>query len=320
MSSVLIEAVLSCTPDYGLLLESLCWSEDSWPGTERLEALTALVEGLGAAMAASEKTNVSPANRKTVTEKVHAIIWNQCLPLLHKISAEADAGVKYRESTAAACRLLSACVPLCEDSVRGRLALCVLPSLQPSEEEAATGLGVEIACEVLAALVPSLTADEQLAATTLTSALSCIKTLAEPLLPKVAARLLVPLVGSCSSDETKSASYLTLILDELCNWHSAGRTPVTTQRALLCLSALSDHLLAPHRFAATPTGGPRSRPHFWRMVQDGLTHADCVSRKRALYLLKRCVALSEEEGVPCPLHPSHEGKVRVFASAFCSGI
>lgn len=301
---------MSCAPDYGLLLESLCWSEDSWPGTERLEALTALIEGLGTAMAVSEKTNVSSANRKTVTDKVNSIIWTQCLPLLHRISAEAGAGVKYRESTAAACRLLSACVPLCDDTVPGRLALSVLPSLQLSEEEEAAGsskLGVEIACEVMAALIPCLAADEQLTLTALTSALSRIKTLPDPLVPKVAGRLLLPLLESCS--DAKLENFLTLILDELCNWHSAVPTPATSQRALLCLTALSDHLLGPRRFAASPSSGPRSRLQFWRIVQDGLTHADCVSRKRALYLLKRCVALSEEERMPCPLHPSDEGEI-----------
>lgn len=312
MSSVLIEAVLSCAPDYGLLLESLSWSEDSWPGTERLEALTALIEGLGTAL--SENTNVSSANRKAVTDKVNSIIWTQCLPLLHRISAEAGAGVKYRESTAAACRLLSACVPLCDDTVPGRLVLSVLPSLQLSEEDegtaAGSGLGVEIACEVMAALIPCLTADEQLTLTTLTSALSRIKTLPDPLVPKVAGRLVLPLLESCS--DAKLDYFLTLILDELCNWHSAVPTPATSQRALLCLTALSDHLLGPRSFATSPSSGPRSRLQFWRIVQDGLTHADCVSRKRALYLLKRCVARSEEERMPWPLHPSDEGKMRGF--------
>lgn len=308
MSSILIEAVLSCAPDYGLLLECLSWSKDSWPGTERLEALTALIEGLGTAMALSEKTNVSTANRKTVTEKVNSIVWTQCLPLLHRISAEAGGGVKHRESTAAVCRLLSACIPLCDDTVPGRLVLSVLPSLQLPEEEAAVSvLGVELACEVMATVVPYLAADEQLTLTTLTTALPRIQSLPDPLVSKVTGRLLLPLLESCS--EPKLDYFLTLILDELCDWHSAVPTPVTSQRALLCLTALSDHLLGPHRFAASPSNGPRSRRQFWRLVQDGLTHADSVSRKRALYLLKRCVALSEEERMPCPPHASDEGKI-----------
>lgn len=306
MHSVLINAVLSCSPDYGLLLECLSWPEDSWPGTEQLEALTALIEGLGTLMAGSEKTHFSSANRKAVTDKVNSVIWTQCLPLLHRISAEAGAGVRYRESTAAACRLLSACVPLCDETVPGRLARSVLPSLQLSEEEG-PGLSVEVACEVMTALIPSLSADEQLTLTTLTSALSCIKTLPDPLVPKLAGRLLLPLLSCCSG--ARLESILTLILDDLCSWHSADRTPVVSQRALLCLTALSDHLFKPHSFTASPSSGPRLRVQFWRMVQDGLTHADSVSRKRALYLLKRCIALSEEERLDCALHPSEEGKV-----------
>lgn len=316
MSSVLIEAVLSCAPDYGLLLESLSWSENSWPGTERLGALAALIEGLGTAMALSEnseKSNISTENRKTVTEKVSSIIWSQCLPLLHRISLEPGGGGKHRETTAAVCRLVSACVPVSDDSVPGLLVLAVLPSLQlPEEEAGVSGLGVELACEVMAAVIPYLPADEQLTLTTLTSALSRIKSLPEPLVSRVTGRLLLPLLESCS-DHCRLDHCLTLILDELCDWHSAVPTPVTSQRALLCLTALSDHLLGSHRFAASPCSGPRSRRQFWRIVQDGLTHADCVSRKRALYLLKRCVALSEEERMPCPPRASDEGKI-VFAS------
>lgn len=305
MHSVLVNAVLSCSPDYGLLLESLSWPEDSWPGTEQLEALTALIEGLGTLMAGSERTHFSSANRKAVTDKVNSVIWTRCLPLLHRISAEAGAGVKYRESTAAVCRLLSACVPLCEETVPDRLARSVLPSLQLSEDEA-PGLSVEVACEVMAALIPSLSADEQLTQTTLTSALSCIKTLPDPLVPKLAGRLLLPLLSCCSG--ARLESILTLIVDDLCSWHSAERTPVVSQRALLCLTALSDHLFKPLSFTASPSSGPRPRLRFWRMVQDGLTHADSVSRKRALYLLKRCIALSEEERLDCPLQPK-EGKI-----------
>lgn len=309
MSSILIEAVLSCAPDYGLLLASLSWPEDSWPETERLDALTALVEGLSASMG---KTNASAANRQTVTQKLNSILWTRCLPLLHRISAEADGGVKYRESTAAVCRLVSACLPLCDDTVASRLARSVLPSLQhqhqqqhPEEGGPVPALQVEIACEVMAAVIPHLAADENLSVTTVTSALCCIKTLPDPLLSKVTGRLLLPLLQSCR--EAKLEIFLSLVLEQLCDWHSAVPTPVTSQRALLCLTVLSDLLLGPHRFAASPCSGPRSRRQFWKIVQGGLTHADCVSRKRALYLLKRCVALSEEEGMHWPPPGSDEG-------------
>ncbi|XP_035519798.1 LOW QUALITY PROTEIN: probable methyltransferase TARBP1 [Morone saxatilis] len=312
MYSVLINAVLSSSPDYGLLFESLCWPSDSWPGTERVEALTAFIEGLGPLMADSN-TTLSQAKKASVKEQIESVIWTQCLPLLSTISAEAGEGMRCRESTAAACRLVSVCVPLCDEAVPGRVALSVLPSLRLSEEEAPGPgrLGVEVASEVMAALIPSLSADEQLTLTTLSSALSCIKTLPDALVSKITVRLLLTLLNCCSG--ASSGGSLGLILDDLCSWHSADRTPGATERALLCLTALSDHLLKPHSLSSSSSSSsscePRLSVQFWRLVQDGLTHRDSVSRKRALYLLKKCVALSEEEGVDCPLCPSGEDEI-----------
>lgn len=309
MYSILINAVLSSSPDYGLLFESLSLPSDSWPETERVEALTAFIEGLGQLMAESDTTQFTAAKRRSIKDKIQSVIWTQCLPLLSRISADVGEGIRRRESTAAACRLVSACVPLCDETVPGQLALSVLPSLQLSEEElpGPGRLSVEVACEVMAALIPSLSANEQLTVTTLTSALSGIKTQPDGLVSKITARLLIPLLNSCS--EASLGSILSLILDDLCSWHSTDRTPVATERALLCLTALSDHLLKPHSFPASSSFcEPRTSLQFWRMVQGGLTHRDSVSRKRALYLLKKCLALSEEEGVDCPLSPSGEGK------------
>ncbi|XP_076599642.1 tRNA (guanosine(18)-2'-O)-methyltransferase TARBP1 isoform X1 [Chaetodon auriga] len=311
MYSVLINAVLSSSPDYGLLFESLSWPSDSWPETERVDALTAFIEGLGPLMADSNTTPFSPATRRSIKDKVESVIWTQCLPLLSRVSAEAGEGMRCRESTTALCRLVSVCVPLCDEAVPGRVALSVLPSLQLSEEEEVPGSGrlsVEVASEVVAALIPSLSADEQLTLTTLTSALSCIKTLPDPLVSKITVRLLLTLLKCCSG--ARLGSGLKLILDDLCSWHSTDRTPVVTERALLCLTALSDHLLNPHSLPPSFSScEPRLSLQFWRMVQDGLTHRDSVSRKRALYLLKKCVALSEEEGVDCPPCPSGEDEI-----------
>ncbi|XP_070697554.1 probable methyltransferase TARBP1 [Pempheris klunzingeri] len=303
MFSVLVNAVLSSSPDYGLLLDSLSWPSDSWPGTERVEALAAFIEGLGPLLA--EPDTVSPASRRAIKDKISSLVWTRCLPLLCRISA--GEGARCRESTAAACRLLGVGVPLCDGDVPGRVALSVLPSLQLSEEEVPGPgrLSAEVASEVLAALMPSLSADEQLTLSTLSSALSCIKTLPDALVSKITVRLLLNLLNCCSG--VQQSSILQLILEDVCSWHSAARTPVATERALLCLTALSDHLLQPHGLSST--SDPRSSLHFWRMVQDGLTHRDSLSRKRALYLLKKCVALSEEEGVDCPLPPSGEGEI-----------
>ncbi|XP_029305758.1 probable methyltransferase TARBP1 [Cottoperca gobio] len=310
MNSVLIKAVLSSSPDYDLLFESLAWPSDSWPGTERVDALTAFIEGLGPFLAESDTTPFSAAKRKSVIDKINSVLLTQCLPLLCTISLEAGGGMRCRESTAAACRLVSVCAPLCDEDVSGRVALSVLLSLQLSEEEVPGPgrLSVEVASEVMAALIPSQSADEQLTLTTLSSALSCIKTLPGALVSKITVRLLLTVLNCCSG--TRLPGILKLILDDLCSWHSTDRTPVVTERALLCFTALSDHLLKSHSLPSSSSSScepdPRLSLQFWRMVQDGLTHRDSVSRKRALYLLKTCLALSEEEGVDCPLSPSEE--------------
>uniref|UniRef100_A0A673BUD3 tRNA (guanosine(18)-2'-O)-methyltransferase TARBP1 n=1 Tax=Sphaeramia orbicularis TaxID=375764 RepID=A0A673BUD3_9TELE len=290
MNSVLINAVLSSSPDYELLFKTLSWPSESWPETERVEALTAFIQGLGSIL--SDSDTFTDAKRQRIIENVESVIWIQCLPFLCKISTEAaDGSMRCRESTAAVCGLVSACVRLCDRSVPGKVALSVLPSIQMSEEElpGPGRLNVEVANELMAALLPSLSADEHLTHTILSRVLSCIRTLPNALVSKITVRLLLNLLNCCS--DGRLSTILKLIMDDLSNWHYNSRTSVVTERSLLCLTTLSDHLMRPH---SDPD--PRVNIQFWRMVQDGLTHRDSVSRKRALYLLKRCVALSEEEG------------------------
>uniref|UniRef100_A0AAQ4PDT1 tRNA (guanosine(18)-2'-O)-methyltransferase TARBP1 n=1 Tax=Gasterosteus aculeatus aculeatus TaxID=481459 RepID=A0AAQ4PDT1_GASAC len=316
MHSVLVNAVLSSSPDLLLLFESLTWPSDSWPETERVEALTAFIEGLAPLLAESDTTRLSAAKRSSVMAQIDSVVWTRCLPLLVKISAEAGEGTRCRESTAAACRLLSVCAPLCDRAVPGRVALSVLPSLRQAEgEEGAPGpgrLSAEVASEVVAALVPSLAADEQLTLITLSSALSCVKTLPDAMVSKIVVRLLLTVLSCCGG--AILTRVLKLVLEDMCSWHRAARTHVVAERTLLCLTALSEHLLKPHSPPSPPSSphrevDPRVSVQFWRMVQDGLTHRDSVSRKRALYLLKMCVSLSEEEGLRCPLSPSEEDEI-----------
>lgn len=306
MNSILMKAVLSSAPDYECLFESLAWSGDSWPGTERVDALTAVIDALGCSMADVDTSRFTDTNRNLIKEKIHFVIWQQCLPMFSTLSANMSDGMRERENITSVCRLLNACVPLCEESVSESLALSVLASLAPSEAEVPGPgrLRVEVACEVMAALIPSVWKSERLTLSLLSSALLCIRTLPDALVSKVTARLLLPLLG-CSSDETLGG-ILKSILDDLCSWYSAGRSPVVTERTLLCLTVLSDHIMKPQSFASC--SDPRLSPQFWMIVQDGLTHRDSVSRKRALYLLKKCLALSEDMGVECPLSASGDGK------------
>uniref|UniRef100_A0A669C9P9 tRNA (guanosine(18)-2'-O)-methyltransferase TARBP1 n=1 Tax=Oreochromis niloticus TaxID=8128 RepID=A0A669C9P9_ORENI len=310
MYSALINAVLSSSPDYDLLFESLSWPSESWPDTERVEALTAFIEGLGPLLTEPGSTSFPDAKRRCVLDKVESVLWTKCLPFLSRISAEAGEGVRCRESTAAACRLLSVCVPLCNEAVCRRVCQSILPSPHLSEEELTSPgrLSVEVASEVVAALLPFLAADEQLTHTTVSSSLSSIRTLPDALVSKPV-RVILSLLNCLSSARLKSI--LKLILDDLNSWHSTDRTPAVTERTLLCLTALSDHLLKPHHHPPSSSSSccdldPRLSLQFWTMVQDGLIHSDSVSRKRALFLLKRCAALSEEDGLDCPLSATRE--------------
>ncbi|CAG09449.1 unnamed protein product, partial [Tetraodon nigroviridis] len=210
--------------------------------------------------------------------------------------------MRQRENVASACRLLSASVRLCDGSVSESLALAVLPSLAMSEGEVPDQgrLGVEVACEVMAALIPSLCTSGRLPLSILSSALSCIRTLPDGLVSKVLTRLLMPLLG-CSSDEAL-VGILRSILDDLCGWYSAERSSAVAERTLLGLTVLSDHFMDPR--SLNSRSDPRLCPQFWMLVQDGLVHRDSVSRKRALYLLKKCLAVSEDDGQECPLSTS----------------
>ncbi|KAM4607139.1 putative methyltransferase TARBP1 [Polymixia lowei] len=324
MSSVLIKAFLSSVPNYDILFDALSWPSDSWPERQRVEALTEFIEGIGQHLADSSADDIpfTAGKRQYFIGKVESIIWTQCIPFLSKISEEAAArkgvalqDMRCRESTIAVCRLLGVCVSLCDDAVAGRVGLSVLPALQLSkgdvEEEGR--LDVEVAIEVMAVLLPTLSSDERLTAITLSSALSCIKTLSDAVVSKITVRLIFTLLNCCSG--ARLSSTLQFILDDIYTWHLSKRTPVVTERTLLCLTALSDHLFPPAKpqqpcqSLSSSQPDPRLSCQFWRIVQDGLTHRDNVSRKRALYLLKRCVALSEEREEECPRCPSDKDEI-----------
>ncbi|KAK0150185.1 putative methyltransferase TARBP1 [Merluccius polli] len=325
MSSVLINALLTSAPNYDPIFDSLSWPSDSWPEKERVEALTAFIDALGRHLAGEPADRVI---KQHVAARIESVVWTQCVPFLRKISQENGPGknpgdARRAESTAAACRLLAACVRHCGGGdVAARLADDVaLPALREEDAEASPPLSAEVAVEVVAALSPSLAADERLARAALSATVRCVRAAPEVRISGVAARVLLTMLDACGTGPAASRA-LRLTLDEL--FGAATAVPAATERALLCLTALADHLFPPARSTSISagaedgadagasistsagisisTGQPDGR--FWRVVQDGLTHEDNVCRKRALYLLKRCVAFSDDEGAECPSSPS----------------
>ncbi|XP_036816809.1 probable methyltransferase TARBP1 isoform X2 [Oncorhynchus mykiss] len=330
MSSILINALLSSCHDPDTLFNTLCWPTDSWPDTERVEALTTFIDGIGKLPQSDtsddgDKVAFSIAKRDIFLRKVESIIWTQCLPLFLKVS-NGDGACKGKrvpdgraEITIAVCRLLSVCInTLCDTAVSGRVARAVLPSFQLPDgetEEELPGqgegrLGIDVAIEAMSVILPAVSSNEELTTSILSSALSCIKTLPDALVSKITVRLIFTLLNCYSEDGI--ASKLRFILEDLCSWHKSDSSntdsPVVTERALLCLTTLSDYLFSPAKVQqhtlpqslSYTRPDPRCSLQFWRILQDGLTHKDNVSRKRALYLLKRCVALSEDEAVEFP--------------------
>ncbi|KAK6293826.1 hypothetical protein J4Q44_G00361520, partial [Coregonus suidteri] len=320
--------LLSSCHDPDTLFNTLCWPSDLWPDTERVEALTTFIDGIGKLPQSDtsddgDKVAFSTAKRDIFLRKVESIIWTQCLPLLLKVS-NGDMACNGKsvqdgrgEITNAVCWLLSVCInTLCDTAVSGRVARTVLPSFQLPDgetEEELPGegrLGIDVAIEAMSVILPTLSSNEELTTSILSSAMSCIKTLSDALVSKITVRLIFTLLN-CYSEE-RIASTLQFILEDLCSWHKSDssntNSPVVTERTLLCLTALSDYLFPPAKLQLhTPPQSlsytrpdPRRSLQFWRILQDGLTHKDNVSRKRALYLLKRCVALSEDEAAEFP--------------------
>ncbi|XP_072292360.1 probable methyltransferase TARBP1 isoform X2 [Eucyclogobius newberryi] len=286
MSSFLIETLLSGCLDYDSLFKTLSWERESWPHPGRVEALTAFIDGLGSLSATSD----GKSSNNRIEAKVEHVIWSQCVPLLSKMSSDVDENGQC--SVAVVCKLVNACIPLCGAATPGKVTEYALPFLQLSDElDPASGrLSVEVSSELIAVFLPTIAPHEELALKVLTQTLSCVKTLPDAQVSKVALRLLRALL-----DCSRSQNIHMLILEDLCVWHGQERTPAVTGRALMCLTALSDHMLTPNSL----TSDPRLPAQFWRVVQDGLTHKDGLARKRALYLLKRCVLLSQDRGLGC---------------------
>ncbi|KAL0983871.1 hypothetical protein UPYG_G00134130 [Umbra pygmaea] len=335
MSSVLINAILSSCTDIDTLFNTLCWPSDSWPDRERVEALTTFIEGIGKlseCQTTVDGDNVSSTAKKYIfLRRVESVIWKQCLPFLSEVSnyeASKCNGVKDGrvEITNVVCRLLGICVTtLCDRAVSVSVARTVLSSFHPpdGETEELPGkdegrLDIDVAIEAMSFLLPALSSEEELTMSILSAALSCIKTLNDTLVSKITVRLLSTLL-SCYSGK-KIASTVQLILEHLCSWHqsehSVSTSPAVTERVLLCFTALSYYLFPPvnteKNLSCTRTD-PRRFLQFWMVLQYGLIHKDNVFRKRALYLLKMCVARSEDEAAEFPLNSvSNEGEERMF--------
>ncbi|XDV50678.1 hypothetical protein PO909_019694, partial [Leuciscus waleckii] len=278
MANFLISTLLSHYPDPESLINNLCWPSSSRPEIEEIEALTVLIKQL---------SNKSQEERFIC--KVKSVIWDQCMPLLKMISSAEDGG---KDLLSSVCGLFAVCVSTCQaDDVPEQVSHGLLQVLMTRDDgNNETGrLDVDVAIEVTAVLLSSISYDGDIISRTLSCTLCCVKDLSDSIVSKIIVRIWFTILKSCHKEA--ESEVLHQIWEDLLSWYQRDRTESVSARVLLCLTALSDHLYSPETSQDRPD--PRRSLRFFRAIQAGLTHKDSVTRKRALYLLTRCVALAE---------------------------
>ncbi|XP_072526163.1 probable methyltransferase TARBP1 [Salminus brasiliensis] len=308
-SSVLLNALISQVPDLDQLLDTLSWTGSTWPQVERVESLTALLVELLHHPQPSSGGCGQSKTRGQLVSRVQSVIWDQCVPLLRRIPSEKKSSLEEgsppkaggKELLHAVCGLLGVCLRQCPPDCLERVASIALPAFsQPDQDH----LDIDISIEVLAVLLSVISdSSTPLAMDLLSCTLAGVKELSEAQASKIVVRLWFTALKA----QERRSELLQIIWRGLLSWYEreedgdADAAAGVTARVLLCLTALSDHLfftpeqktwIKEQQWVLQPD--PRESQAFFRVVQAGLKHRDNVSRRRALFLLKRCVSMSEE--------------------------
>ncbi|MCI4394962.1 hypothetical protein PGIGA_G00174930 [Pangasianodon gigas] len=297
MSTFLMKVLVSQCHDIERTLDMLCWPSFTWPEVERVEALGLFIGELVLKSHSSAEVFNGFKTKERFVCKVQSITWNHCVPLLKMISSEnitsweesVTHSGKRKEMLHATCALLMVCVRECQTDSLEKIASIVLPAF--SERGDRNGdtqqLDIDVAIEVLAVLLSGISANTALTKKSLSCTLCSVKDLSDTLVSKIIVRIWFTCLNS--SNKEMQADILCYLWGDLLDWYEREGTEVVTARLLLCLTALSDFL-----FSLDQRGPNPEKSHtFFRVVQAGLVHKDSMSRKRALYLLNRCVSLVE---------------------------
>ncbi|XP_017317065.1 probable methyltransferase TARBP1 isoform X2 [Ictalurus punctatus] len=297
MSTFLVKVLVSQCHDIERTLDMLCWPSCSWPEVERVEALGLFIRELVLNSHSSAEVYNGFKTKERFICKVQSVIWNHCVPLLKMISSEKIASreesvpqtSKRKEMLHATCALLLICVRECETDSLEEIARFVLPALSGKTDSHGDmqKLDVDVAIEVLAVLLSGVSSNPALAKKSLSCTLCSVKELSDSWVSKIIVRIWFTCLNS--SNREMQADLLSYLWGDLLAWCELEGTEVVTARLLLCLTALSDFLFS----VDERSSNPEMSHTFFRVVQAGLVHKDTVSRKRALYLLNRCVSLAE---------------------------
>lgn len=285
MAAVLADALLSQCPDWGALLRAVC-GEETALSLERAEALRFLLE---------RATRVGPRNQGEETQRAAwELALHRCLPaLLSGGGVSAGGGPEtWRRFMAAAGGTLRSCVLVCGARLAERLADEVLENCAGIQ-----GLQTEGCVEVLCAAAPWLD-DSELLRRTVAAALKLLRGDGEDEQEEEKALLvggrLLPVLG-------RNGAALSLLWEGLVLL-PLGDAP-RVNRTLLVLSTLSDVLFprqdgVTHGMAASVLDA-RLSCNFWEVVQKGMSESDALCRKRARYLLKKAVDVSDKVALEC---------------------
>uniref|UniRef100_A0A4W3JS87 tRNA (guanosine(18)-2'-O)-methyltransferase TARBP1 n=2 Tax=Callorhinchus milii TaxID=7868 RepID=A0A4W3JS87_CALMI len=263
-----------------------------------------------------------------ITGALREVASGRCLPLLQRlrVSGSGGSGDALRDSERGGpeergrgrlvhslCALLSGCCREAAPSLTGDIARLALGDVRAHSEERSAGAAgesgagprapvysdVHVAVEVLASvapLLPRLPEGLELRDRVLSAVLTAVRAGDEGLASRAAARVIPALLAT--------GVPLERLWDEVKSCEGPTGGPGAGCRRLLLLSSLSDHLFPPHR-DGREAPDLRRCPEFWRVLQRGLVHRDNVSRKRAVYLLKRAVDVSRTlRGNVCPENES----------------
>uniref|UniRef100_A0A4W3JQ62 tRNA (guanosine(18)-2'-O)-methyltransferase TARBP1 n=1 Tax=Callorhinchus milii TaxID=7868 RepID=A0A4W3JQ62_CALMI len=314
-----------------LLLRELCWDPESGelPEADRVETLRLCVDGLRAEVerrveqarggepwcpaSGREKSTASGAaaaeeeEEEGITGALREVASGRCLPLLQRlrVSGSGGSGDALRDSERGGpeergrgrlvhslCALLSGCCREAAPSLTGDIARLALGDVRAHSEERSAGAVLAS----VAPLLPRLPEGLELRDRVLSAVLTAVRAGDEGLASRAAARVIPALLAT--------GVPLERLWDEVKSCEGPTGGPGAGCRRLLLLSSLSDHLFPPHR-DGREAPDLRRCPEFWRVLQRGLVHRDNVSRKRAVYLLKRAVDVSRTlRGNVCPENES----------------
>ncbi|XP_035386150.1 probable methyltransferase TARBP1 isoform X3 [Electrophorus electricus] len=302
MTSLLLSVLLSQCRDIENVLDALCWPGSSWPEIEKVESLSTLIGELVKKSDSNVEDFKDSETKERFLCKVQSVLWGQCVPLLKMISnAKGDDAQngKNEQMLSAACGLLGACLSASQTDPLEKMASLVLPALTGSgSRDRSTDtdqLDIDTATEVVVVLLSAPARNAALTVKALCCTLASVKELSDARVSKIIVRVWFACLKS-STEETRG-DVLRRAWEDLLSWHDRDCTEAVTARVLLCLTAISDFLFPPDQQRLRDhhqiLPDPRTSQPFFRVVQAGLTHRDSVARKRALYLLKKCVSLSE---------------------------